>query len=123
MDTTMWKERLEESLADVTRELKDLGIHNPDNEADWIATPVGTDVGEADENVSADKAEELEERDAVLADLERRYNAVRSALARIEGGTYGICEIGGEAIEPARLDANPAARTCVLHREDEATLD
>lgn len=122
MDTATWKEELEAALRDVAEELKGLGVHNPDNVADWVATPVGTDVGEADENVSADKAEEFEEREAVLADLERRYNATRKALERIEAGTYGICEIGGEAIEPARLEANLAARTCIMHREEEGAL-
>jgi len=39
---------------------------------------------------------------------------VDSALARIEAGAYGICRICGEAIEEARLHANPAAPP-VLH--------
>jgi RNA polymerase-binding transcription factor DksA len=122
MDTAIWKEKLEAALRDVTEELKGLGVHNPENEADWVATPVGTEVAEADENVSADKAEELEERAAILADLERRYNSTRKALGRIALGTFGICEVGGETIEPERLDANPAARTCIEHREEEGSL-
>ena len=37
-------------------------------------------------------------------------------------GTYGSCEISGEAIEVERLEANPAARTCKAHIEREAEL-
>ena len=52
---------------------------------------------------------------AILADLEARYDAVLSALARIEEKKYGKCEVCGEAIEAARLEANPAATTCTTH--------
>jgi len=36
-------------------------------------------------------------------------------LKKIEDGTYGICEVGGEEIPEDRLDANPSARTCIEH--------
>ena len=115
------KAQLEAELEAVTGELKTIGIHNPQNEADWIATPsVGSD--EPDENDVADNAEDWGERAATLALLETKWNDVRRALAKIEAGTYGICEISGEPIEEARLEANPAARTCVIHREEESTL-
>lgn len=122
METGTYKTALEAALATVTEELRGLGIHNPQNAEDWIATPTDTDVAEADENVAADHAEELEERSALLADLETRYNAINRALTKIEEGTYGVCEVSGEAIEAERLDANPAARTCIAHREDEVSL-
>jgi DnaK suppressor protein len=35
------------------------------------------------------------------------------ALRRIEEGTYGICEVGGEPIVKERLEAIPWARCCV----------
>ncbi len=122
METGTYKAALEAALATITEELKGLGVHNPQNKEDWIATPVDTETAEADENVAADHAEELEERSAVLADLETRYNAINRALQKIDAGTYGICEVSGEAIEPERLAANPAARTCIAHKEEESTL-
>lgn len=122
METGTYKAALEAALETVTTELKGLGIHNPQNAEDWVATPVGTDVAEADENVAADRAEDLEERSATLADLETRYNAINRALAKIADGTYGVCEVSGEAIEAERLEVNPAARTCIAHKESEATL-
>jgi RNA polymerase-binding transcription factor DksA len=34
-------------------------------------------------------------------------------LQRLDEGTYGIDEVTGERIDPARLDARPEARTNV----------
>ena len=113
-----YKTRLEEMLAALTEELSTIGIHDPKNPADWIAVPTVDDTDDADKNLAADGIEEFDERIAIVADLETRYNNVTAALARIESGTFGICEICKEAIEPERLDANPAARTCIAHREE-----
>ena len=38
---------------------------------------------------------------------------IDDALSRIENGTYGICEINGELIPKARLEAIPWARYCI----------
>lgn len=122
LDTAMYKDRLIELRHELTRELKSIGIHDPETPENWIAIPEGVDVGEADENVGADRVEEWEERVSTLALLETRWNNVNRAIKKIEAGTYGICEISGEEIEEARLDANPAARTCIEHKEEEIDL-
>jgi len=120
-DTTKYEHALRDSLKEVTAELGTLGIHNPNNPQDWIATPEAAG-GEADPNVVADTVEDWEERRATLSTLERRYNDLNRALAKIADGTYGICEIAGETIEAERLEANPAARTCMQHLEEEGSL-
>lgn len=38
---------------------------------------------------------------------------IDEALGRINNGTYGICELSGELIEPERLKVLPHARFCV----------
>lgn len=43
----------------------------------------------------------------------RLLREVKAAMARIEDGSYGICENCEEAITPRRLDAVPWARYCV----------
>ena len=35
------------------------------------------------------------------------------ALDRLREGRYGTCEVCGRPIDPARLAARPAARTCI----------
>lgn len=38
---------------------------------------------------------------------------IDKALAKIEAGTYGVCDSCGEAIPAARLEALPASSLCV----------
>ncbi len=54
--------------------------------------------------------------DTVLFDLQRdvsEIDAVRAALDRLAGGTYGLCIACGDQIEPERLEAEPAAARCI----------
>lgn len=122
IDTAVFKTMLEDELKVVTNELQSLGVRNPMVSSDWI--PVAEDGGstEADDNVLADKYEDLATREGIVADLEARFNNINRALAKIENGTYGVCELGGETIEQDRLAANPAARTCKAHIESESEL-
>jgi RNA polymerase-binding transcription factor DksA len=68
----------------------------------------------------ADTATETFERErdlGLLEDLEAELSDIQDALGRIDNGTYGIDEVTGEPIDPARLEAVPTARTNV-ERED-----
>lgn len=113
-DTSQFKATLEEEKSRLEAELQTIGRRNPSNPNDWEA--VQTDTGmEADPNDQADLLEQFQDNTAILADLENRYNDVKDALARIDNGTYGTCETGGEEIEEDRLHADPAARTCKAH--------
>ena len=49
--------------------------------------------------------------------LESSLRDVRSALARLEDGTYGICKYCGQPIDERRLLARPASRSCVNCKE------
>lgn len=122
MDTSIYKIKLEEMLVAITGELKIIGIHNPENPSDWIAVPEDLDAEEPDQNLAADAVEAWDERNGLVSVLEARYNGILSALARIEMGTFGVCEICGASIEEKRLTVSPIARTCVAHREDENSL-
>ena len=98
-------------------QLKELGEQNPKVPGDWEATggELETMSPLQDSNEAADKLEEYEERREEVDQLEIRLREINSALEKIEKGTYGICEAGGEPIEPERLEANPAAKTCTKH--------
>jgi hypothetical protein len=52
---------------------------------------------------------------AVLSASEGVLDDVERALARLDDGTYGVCEACGGPIDHARLDELPVARTCAGH--------
>ncbi len=118
MDTKLFKEKLLEEQEILRKELESVGRVNPDNPADWEPRPTDTSFLAADPNEVADNIEDFEQNTAILKQLEIRWNAVKNALERIEKGSYGVCEISGEPIETRRLEANPAARTCLKHKEE-----
>lgn len=45
---------------------------------------------------------------------EQQLQEVRLALDRLRDGNYGKCRSCGQPIAPARLEAMPEAKTCVL---------
>ena len=110
--------KLEDELAVITDELKLIGRINPDNPADWEAVPQKMDTQEADRNEAADRIEGYEENTAILKELEIRYNNIKLALKKLDDGSYGTCEIGNESIRIERLRANPVARTCIKHMNE-----
>ncbi|MEK7062460.1 MAG: TraR/DksA C4-type zinc finger protein [Patescibacteria group bacterium] len=115
-----FKGKLEEELKLLEGELQHVGKRNPrvgNDKTDWEGKPAEFDIDSADESEVADKMEEYEENTALVKNLEIKYNEIKAALKKIEAGKYGLCEIGGEPIEEARLEANPAARTCKLHMQ------
>jgi|JI10StandDraft_1071094.scaffolds.fasta_scaffold354986_2 RNA polymerase-binding transcription factor DksA len=117
MDISFFKQQLTEEKARLEQTLESVGQRNPSNPADWQAkaTETGTEADTLDE---AAQVESFETNEAVLDDLEIRYNEVLAALNRIENNTYGICEVSGEKIEEDRLNADPAARTNKAHMND-----
>jgi hypothetical protein len=42
-------------------------------------------------------------------------------MARIDAGTFGLCENGGEHIDEKRLEAIPRTRYCSAHEAEAAT--
>lgn len=120
-DITEYTTRLTSMFAEITHELSTLGVHAPETD-DWITLPANPQVSEPDPNDEADTTEDWNERRAILSQLETRYNNIKRALQKIQEGTFGACEVCGGVIETDRLNANPAARTCKTHLEDEASL-
>jgi RNA polymerase-binding transcription factor DksA len=51
--------------------------------------------------------------ETLMRGLRRRLADIEAAEQRLDDGHYGSCERCGAAIPDARLDARPAARTCV----------
>ena len=121
LDISTHKTTLEALKATLIEDLSTIAAHNPTTD-DWEVRTDQQAYTEADTNSQADSEEDADERIATLAELETRYRNIVRALHKIEAGTYGICEVSGAPIEPKRLEANPAARTCIAHMHEEADL-
>jgi DnaK suppressor protein len=93
---------LDEERAQLRHQLADLGF--------------GDDGGLAYDQNFADSSQVTAERgevEALANSLKESLAEVEHALAKFEGGTYGLCENCGQPIAPARLEAKPAARLCI----------
>ncbi len=95
---------LEAEKASVERQLADHGAATNGDVA------VDVDEGFADSaHATAERSQEL----ALIEQLQEHRREVDSALARIDGGTYGKCENCGQDIPFERLEARPTATLCV----------
>lgn len=109
---------LETERGDVEEELSAYGrVQNELGE--WGGASIGFEGQESDPNDVGDQIEELVTNVPLVAELEKRHTDVVDAIEKIENGTYGRCEECDEPIPLARLAANPAARTCIKHAEEE----
>ena len=74
------------------------------------------DLADEHDHASAGQVQDL---GFSLKEKEKRFLAdIDEALARIEDGTYGLCEDCEEPIEPKRLEVFPTARLCLTHQEE-----
>ena len=55
------------------------------------------------------------EAERLANSLRETLDEVLHALAKLDDGTYGLCEVCEEPIAAARLEAMPAARYCITH--------
>ena len=84
-----------------------------------VEVEIVVDAGEAEQSTGAD--EPVAEGglaisyDALLAAAEQVLDDVDGALARLQDGTYGRCEVCNDGITDDRLAAVPTARTCERH--------
>ncbi len=122
IDLKQFKKKLELEKEKLEEELKETSIRNPKDSRDWQAVYPEKDLDEkieADPTDVADNIEDYQERYALNDVLEKRLNSVKDALKAIENGSYGKCHVDGKEhdIEIERLEANPAATTCINHIE------
>jgi len=117
LDLNYFKNKLEEEKAQLEKQLGQVAERNPEQPQDWEPMPAeaGTDTRTPDANELSDAFEEFQNRSAIEVHLEERLNEVVAALNRLKNGTFGVCEIGGEKMDEARLEANPAAPNCIKH--------
>ena len=71
----------------------------------------GSPFGKREEE--ATETFELEKRLALEKQLKDQLVEVGHSLHKHEAGTYGFCDICGQVIDPARLEARPQASLCM----------
>ena len=117
-----YKSKLEQELHAVEEELGQMGRKSPSVPGTWDATSGDIDETATERDELADRQEEYEENRNEIDALEVQFHNIKRALGKIADGTYGVCEVSGHEIESERLDANPSARTCMEHMEEEKDL-
>jgi len=93
---------------------EELAEHGRKVGKDWQGTSK-SEGEEPDPNDTADNIEELATNIPLVEELEKRHKEIDKSLEKMDKGTYGICEVCKEPIDIDRLEANPAAATCITH--------
>jgi RNA polymerase-binding transcription factor DksA len=103
LDLEKYRSRLEEERARVGGELGNImdttGPATDDRQITAANAPVVSEVKDVEAKVKDIKSNRLDQ--------------IGAALLAIDDGTYGICTKCGKEIDPRRLDAEPAALTCM----------
>jgi len=102
---TDYRNLLEIEQANLQGELSELGFDHGRTGLDYDANFADTS------QVTAERGE----AEALAGKLKDTLEEVHAAIARLDEGTYGMCEVCGVAISPARLEAMPATRFCIDH--------
>lgn len=89
-------------LAGLTLDFDEVVAASRDTNADDEHDPEGATIAFERAQVSA-----------LVVQVQRHLAEVEAALERLEAGSYGICERCGEPIGAGRLEARPAAPTCI----------
>ena len=112
IDTGAFEQRLEQELARLTDAVSFLERDN----AGSIEDELGEISGGGVDNHMADTATATFDReleDGLEEGAQQTIVDVKAALARIEDGSFGTCEVCGKPIGAARLAAIPWARLCI----------
>lgn len=78
-----------------------------------VAASLDTNADDEHDPEGATIAFERSQIGALVRQVRHHVAEVDAALARVDAGTYGVCEGCGQAIGAARLEALPAARRCI----------
>jgi len=90
--------------AELTAELERLIQPPPSGATVSFGKRIGDGTTEAVERLSTT---------ATARSISQSIDDVDRALAKIDDGSYGICDSCGEEIDETRLEARPATTTCV----------
>jgi RNA polymerase-binding transcription factor DksA len=107
IDLDKIRSRLKSERKRLQTELKQFQASAQPAEVRREGSPFGKREEEATESF------ELEKRLALEKQIKEKLNEVEHALDKFAQGTYGLCDICGQPIDPARLEALPEANLCL----------
>lgn len=112
IDTASLRARLEEERTRLAGAARFLERENPGSMEDELGEL--TD-GSADNHLGdmATITFDRELDEGLGEGVQQTLAEVDAALARMDDGTYGLCEVCGKPIAPERLQAIPWARLCI----------
>ena len=111
IDTAHFREELEQARDRLQKTIEHHDIGNSS-----LTEETGELQSGSNDNHLADTATETYDREldeGLEEDAREQLRQVENALARIESGEYGTCEICGKEIPVERLEAMPAATRCI----------
>jgi len=108
------RSRLETEQKRLTKELAQSKASVRPAEERREGSPFGKREEEATESFELEKRLALEKR------IRDQLVEVAHALHKFEQGTYGMCDICGQPIDPARLEALPQATLCLNCKTQQA---
>ncbi len=111
---TELNERLKQEQMQLTSELQRLKAEERSADEQREGSPFGK------REEGATEAFEMEKRMVLERWLTDALAEVERALKKYESGTYGICDLCGRPIEPARLEALPQANLCLECKANQA---
>ena len=97
------QQRLQEMIRDIEAEREEVRL--TETSSDRSPDPNTAEGGSL--------AFEMEKELSILQNTRDILSKVEDAMTRIDDGTYGICDVCGEAIPVARLEALPYTKMCV----------
>ena len=101
------RSRLESERKRLVAEMEQLQVEARSGEEGREGSPFGK------REEGASEAFELEKRLALERQLKEQLAEVEYALRKFEDGSYGLCDVCGKPINPARLEVLPQASLCV----------
>lgn len=110
MDATEATHRLDALERDVDRRLARLS----DDEAGLLRDRADATADDEHDPEGSTLSGEWQQVDALRRVALAERDEIRAARERAAAGSYGVCEVCGEPIAAARLDARPFARRCIV---------
>jgi RNA polymerase-binding protein DksA len=103
------RELLEAERAQALRRLDALD----DEFDDFVEASRDSNADDEHDPEGATIAFERSQVSALTRQVQAHLAEIDAALARLDDGTYGTCTVCGRPIAPGRLEARPAATTCI----------